>query len=90
MLKERAIIWNKAGHNVIFISLGSCDGYGAVYKHPIIYDILSNLEFSQDQIKILFVNAIDLLNDDMKRNQIVSNNGHGNSSYPKEDNLEFE
>ena len=89
MLKERAIIWNKAGHNVIFVSLGSCDVYGAVYKHPIIYDILSNLEFSQDQIKILFVNAIDLLNDDKKRNQGVSNNVRENSSCQKEDNLGF-
>jgi hypothetical protein len=89
VLKERAIIWNKAGHNVIFISLGSCDGYGSPYKHPIIYDILTKLEFSQDQIKITFVNAIDLLKDHQKRMQKVGNNVQENSSSQKEDNLEF-
>ena len=89
MLKERAIISNKPGHPIVFISLGSCDGYGAPYKHPIIYDILTKLEFSQDQIKIKFLNAIDLLKDDQKRGQNARINVQEHSSSQKGDNLEF-
>ena len=86
LLKERAIISKKAGHRVLFISLGSSDCYGAPYKHPIIYDILTHLEFSQ--IEINFLNTIDLLEDYQKRYQKINNIVQEHSSSPKGDNLE--